>query len=94
MSHVHPPIPPRKNSTGCEPWPPSGAKSSPDGPSATTALASTWTSAPPSRSPPPPLACWKAISESQVRRLAHEVGRELIERRDREAAEHRRRGRR
>lgn len=31
------------------------------------------------------------ISESQVRRLAHEVGRELIERRDRKVLEHRRR---
>lgn len=31
------------------------------------------------------------ISESQVRRLAHEVGQELIDRRDREAVEHRRR---
>jgi len=27
------------------------------------------------------------ISESQVRRLAHEVGQELIDRRDREAVE-------
>ncbi|MGL4549556.1 MAG: LysR family transcriptional regulator, partial [Gemmataceae bacterium] len=32
-----------------------------------------------------------SISESQVRRLAHEVGRELIDRRDREAVEHPRR---
>ncbi len=32
-----------------------------------------------------------AISDSQVRRLAHEVGQELIDRRDREAVEHRRR---
>lgn len=32
-----------------------------------------------------------AISESQVRRLAHEVGQELIEERDRKAVEHRRR---
>jgi hypothetical protein len=31
------------------------------------------------------------ISESQVRRLAHEVGRELIDQRDRKAVEHRRR---
>jgi hypothetical protein len=31
------------------------------------------------------------ISESQVRRLAHEVGRELIDERDRKAVEHRRR---
>jgi hypothetical protein len=31
------------------------------------------------------------ISESQVRRLAHEVGRELIEQRDRKVIEHRRR---
>jgi hypothetical protein len=31
------------------------------------------------------------ISESQVRRLAHEVGRELIDGRDRKAVEHRRR---
>jgi hypothetical protein len=31
------------------------------------------------------------ISESQVRRLAHEVGQELIDRRDRQAVEHRRR---
>jgi hypothetical protein len=34
-----------------------------------------------------------AISESQVRRLAHEVGQELIEERDRKAIEHRRRQR-
>jgi hypothetical protein len=32
-----------------------------------------------------------AISESQVRRLAHEVGRELIAERDRKVIEHRRR---
>lgn len=32
-----------------------------------------------------------AISESQVRRLAHEVGRELIDERDRKVLEHRRR---
>lgn len=32
-----------------------------------------------------------AISQSQVRRLAHEVGAELIEQRDRKAIEHRRR---
>jgi hypothetical protein len=32
-----------------------------------------------------------AISESQVRRLAHEVGAELIDERDRQAVEHRRR---
>jgi hypothetical protein len=31
------------------------------------------------------------VSESQVRRLAHEVGRELIDERDRKAVEHRRR---
>jgi hypothetical protein len=31
------------------------------------------------------------VSESQVRRLAHEVGQELIEERDRKAVEHRRR---
>jgi hypothetical protein len=30
------------------------------------------------------------ISESQVRRLAHEIGQELIEQRDRKAVEHRR----
>ncbi len=34
-----------------------------------------------------------AISESQVRRLAHEVGAELIDQRDRQAIEHRRRQR-
>jgi hypothetical protein len=34
-----------------------------------------------------------AISQSQVRRLAHEVGQELIEERDRKAIEHRRRQR-
>jgi hypothetical protein len=31
------------------------------------------------------------ISESQVRRLAHEIGQELIDQRDRKAVEHRRR---
>ena len=54
-------------------------------------------SPPPPGSPrsamPPTLSGCRAIaiSESQVRRLAHEVGQELIDERDRKAVEHRRR---